>query len=236
MKEINRLLAETSKSYFIDEMEKKLVAEVTKEFHQALERHPDEHSLYALTLTANESFVHKEGIWFDDDARNELCSDYYSSFIHRLSSYICPNYKRNTYDKQRIKSWGVIEHMSREVRELCVPHIHATLAIHHDWQDKFLSCFEAESSGDFLLPTCAFREKCLTSLNNVIGSVCIRKITDEYRWSSYCLKQVQLGSNDSQEALTALVFNHPGRKTKLTGGASNNAAYKTCSATKTEVA
>ena len=192
-----------------DALERRKATVLTRDFRKKIIDQDAPHSKYALTISTNQSSIHKAGIWFDIDARTELCSEIYHSFVHRISSAIEPNYKRNTHADKRFISWGVIEHRSRSTKECCLPHIHATLAVHPSWEQRFLSCFERDPCREHLSPSQDFQTRCLNSVTPKISSVRLEPVFDEYEWTKYCLKQVEL-DDDMQSASNALVFSHDG--------------------------
>lgn len=218
-------LNELPKSFWTDTrrdaIERQKIEYITREFRNILRKKDVSYSLYALTITANEGCVKKLGIWFDDDARNGFCGDIYNSFNHRLSSEIQSNYKRNTHADKRFFSWGVIEHLSRDkkttdkngkcVTERVTPHIHATIAVHPDWEQKFLSCFQRNLCRDHFSLSLDFRNRCMGDLNTSISSVRLEPIYDLYGWSGYCMKQVPDLSQRNQDPVSNTgVFNHDG--------------------------
>ena len=192
-----------------DALERQKATMLTRDTRKTLKDQDASHSKYALTISTNQSSIHKAGIWFDIDARNELCSKIFKSLIHRISSAIEPNYKRNTHADKRFISWGVIENRSRKTDELCLPHIHATLAVHPSWEKEFLSCFKRNFCREHLSPSQDFQTRCLNSVTPKISSVRLEPVFDEYEWTKYCLKQVEL-DDDMQSASNALVFSHDG--------------------------
>ena len=192
-----------------DALERQKATMLTQDFRRKLKDLNASHSKYALTISTNQSSIHKAGIWFDIDARTELCSEIYQSFVHRISSAIEPNYKRNTHADKRFISWGVIEHRSRNTHELCLPHIHATLAVHPSWEKEFLSCFERNFCSDHFSPSQDFQIRCLNSVMPKISSIRLEPMSDEYGWTTYCLKQVHF-ANGIPSASDALFFTHYG--------------------------
>ena len=196
-----------------DALERQKATMLTQDFRRKLKDLNASHSKYALTISTNQSSIHKAGIWFDIDARNELCSKLFNSFAHRISSAIEPNYKRNTHADNRFISWGVIEHRSRITQELCIPHIHATLAVHPNWEKEFLSCFERNFCREHSSPSQDFQNKCLIGVMPTISSMRIKPVFDEYGWTTYCLKQVHF-ANGIPSANDALFFNHDGMSKK----------------------
>ena len=187
--------------------ERRVAQQINNEFEsQILE---SDVSLYAITLSTNESYVKNQNIWFDKEARSTLCEYLFKSFIHRVSSKICSNYKRNKYASQRIQSWGVFEHLSKETNELCIPHIHATLAIHSSWEDKFLSLFDYSATQNHWTINEECKVKCLSTLNPVITSIHLMKIDDAVGWGSYCLKNT-INEESKQNQIQSEVFTHNG--------------------------
>ena len=162
-------------------MERDKIEYTTRDFHKTLRDTGVSYCLYGLTITANEKVVRDAGIWWNDDARNELMGNIYKSFVHRVSSTIEPNYKRNTHAHKRIISWGAIEHLSRDktsydksgvlVADRVVPHIHATVAVHPAWEDKFLSCFQRNLCREHFSLSPDFINKSMTRLCEQIARV-----------------------------------------------------------------
>lgn len=195
----------------VDALERDKVNKITRDFRKNLMSRGTSYSLYALTITTDEKCIREQGIWFDDDARIETCGGIYNSFIHRVSSAIEPNYKRNKHQDTRFLSWGVIEHSSKDDNERCVPHIHATVAVHPFWEERFLSCLDRNLGRDHLSLSQQFIDKQMTSLMHQIKSVRIEPIHNEYRWSAYCLKQVPHQSQENLNHLTNTgLFTHNG--------------------------
>jgi len=204
-----------------DALERQKVVQITKDFRKTLKDKGVPYRLYGLTITAQQKSVRDADIWFDDDARNDLLSGIYKSFIHRISSAIEPNYKRNTHAHKRFISWGVIEHASREKRvcdrhgslvsERVTPHIHATIAVHPDWEEKFLSCFQRNLCRDHYSLSPDFISKGMTTWMKQVSSVRLEPVWDEYEWSDYCLKQVPHHSQTvAYEQMNTGLFSHNG--------------------------
>lgn len=213
-----------------DAMEREKVEYITRDFRKTLRDKDVSYRLYGLTITANEKVVRDAGIWLDDDVRNELMGSIFNSFIHRVSSAIEPNYKRNTHAHKRFISWGAIEHLSRDktsydkdgvlVANRVAPHIHATIAVHPTWEDKFLSCFQRNLCRDHFSLSQDFINKGMTSWKKQVASIRLEMVWDEYEWSGYCLKQVPHHSQtDECEKFNTGLFQHNGltrRKTQPT--------------------
>ena len=229
-----------------DAIERQKIEYITRDFRRSLRDADASHTLYALTITANEKWVRNSDIWFDDDARNELMGSIYNSFIHRVSSAIEPNYKRKTHADKRFISWGAIEHISRKPKWVPVtdsagrvvyqkgtripvkkkifpgvsPHIHATIAVHPAWEDKFLSCFQRNLCRDHFSLSQDFINKGMTSWKKQVANIRLEMVWDEYEWSGYCLKQVPHHSQiDECEKFNTGLFQHNGltrRKTQPT--------------------
>ena len=204
-----------------DAIERQKVEYITRDFRKTLRDTDVSYVLYGLTITADEKVVRDAGIWLDDDARNELMGNIYNSFIHRVSSAIESNYKRNTHAHKRFISWGAIEHLSRDktsydkdgvlVANRVAPHIHATIAVHPAWEDKFLSCFQRNLCRDHFSLSQDFIDRGMTNWMKQVSSVRLEPVWDEYEWSGYCLKQVSHHSQiDDHEKSNTGLFNHNG--------------------------
>ena len=208
-----------------DAIERQKIEYITRDFRKTIRDTGVSYALYGLTITADEKVVRDAGIWWNDDARNELMGNIFNSFLHRVSSAIEPNYKRNTHAHKRFISWGAIEHLSRDktsydkdgvlVADRVAPHIHATIAVHPSWEDKFLSCFQRNFCRDHFSLSPDFINKGMTSWMKQVASVRLEVVWDEYEWSGYCLKQVPHLSqvDDYQQSNTGL-FNHNGMTKK----------------------
>ena len=205
-----------------DAIERQKIEYITRDFRKTLRDTGVSYCLYALNITANEKFVRDADIWFDDNARNDLLGNIYNQFIHRVSSAIEPNYKRNTHAQKRFLSWGAIEHLSRNktsynkkdgvsVANRVAPHIHATVAVHPAWENKFLSCFQRNFCRDHFSLSQDFIDRGMTNLMKQVSSVRLEVVWDEYEWSGYCLKQVPHHSQiDDHEKSNTGLFNHNG--------------------------
>jgi hypothetical protein len=197
-----------------DAIERQKIEYITRDFRKTLRDTNVSYCLYALTITANEKLVRNSDIWFNDDARNGLLGSIYNSFIHRLSSAIQPNYKRNTFTDKRIISWGVIEHLSRDTSDRVAPHIHATIAVHPDWENKFLTCFQRNICKEHFTMSQDFLNKNSNWVKQ-LTSVRLEVVFDEYKWAGYCLKQVPHHSQiDDYEKFNTGLFSHNGLSKK----------------------
>lgn len=208
-----------------DAIERQKIEYITRDFRKTLRDTGVSYCLYGLTINSKERLVRDAGIWFDDDARNGLLGSIYNQFIHRVSGTVEPNYKRNTHAQKRFLSWGVIEHLSRDkssynkdgilIVNRVAPHIHATVAVHPDWEDEFLSCFQRNICRDDFSLSQDFVDGGMTNWMKRVSSVLMKPIWDEYEWSGYCLKQVSYPTkiDDCHKCGTGL-FSHNGLTSK----------------------
>ena len=174
-----------------DSIERKKIEPLLKEFNKTYASSGRQHRLYALTLTARESFVREQGVWFNDDARERLISDLYHQLEHRLSSHAQKNYCRPIHDSKRMFSLGFIEHISKETKKRVSPHLHATIAIHNDWHDKILECFERNLCREhYSMRPGIFSGSAWREFEKKIGSIRLENCYGLYRWNCYSGKSL----------------------------------------------
>jgi len=183
-----------SESFFLDEMtarEELKIKPLMKEFDETYVSLGRQHRLYALTLTARESFVREQSIWFNDDARERLISDLYHQLEHRLSSHAQKNYCRPIHHSKRIFSLGFIEHISKETKKRVSPHLHATIAIHNDWHDKILGCFERNLCREnYSMRAGIFSGNAWREFEKRVGSIRLENCYGFFRWNCYSGKSL----------------------------------------------
>jgi hypothetical protein len=171
--------------------EKRKVNEVYNTFNRTVFAHQEYQNLYALTLTPNEQFLRHSGAYFKEDEYERAVLKLYDQMLHRVSASIESNYRRNTFQRQRLISQVIIEHKSQRSGLICVPHIHATIAVHDDWNSRFLDCFQRNICRDHLsVNRSIFTGKSGESLSSQINSTRLVPINNLFRWQSYTLKQV----------------------------------------------
>ena len=189
---LTRTMSDTTEQHRVDHL--------SREFRQQVKNRQEDHSLYALTLSSRESFVRNNIGWWNTDARERFIEGLFSLLIHRVSSRCCSNYRRDTHQDRRILSLGFIEHYSRETGELVQPHIHATLAVHNQWEDQFESCFQRNLCRDHcsVRPE-VFSGNALTRWDEQVQSLRLELIptnNDQFRWISYSSKQIPTDLTD----------------------------------------
>ena len=198
-----------------DLLERRKVHAVSQEFLRHLKRRSDEHQIYAFTLSSYQAYVRKEIGWYDIDARDRFIGDLFSLAIHRLSSICCPNYRRQIHESRRIITLGFIENFSKNSDQLVHPHIHAVVAVHHSWIDKFESCFHRNLCRDhYSLNPKVFTGNTLRTWEQRVESTRLQRLRsnlDFYNWLAYSSKQI---TNDFDGGTS---FLHLG--TQKTGGA-----------------
>jgi len=188
-------LNEMSKTFWTDTrreaLERQRITPLVAEFERTYDSTGRKHQFYALTVTARESYVRDMGIWFDDDARERLISGLYHQLEHRLSSYAQKKYCRPIHKNKRMFSLGFIEHTSRVTNKRTTPHIHATVAIHKDWNEKVLECFERNLCRDhFSLPPGAFSGNAWREFERKVESIRLEPQYGLYRWNCYSGKSL----------------------------------------------
>lgn len=215
---LTRTMSDTTEQHRVDHL--------SREFRQQVKNRQEDHSLYALTLSSRESFVRNNIGWWNTDARERFIEGLFSLLIHRVSSRCCSNYRRDTHQDRRILSLGFIEHIAREPKLVPVtdgngqvvfikgtrkplmkkvfprvsPHIHATLAVHNQWEDQFESCFQRELCRDHcsVRPE-VFSGNALTRWDEQVQSLRLELIptnNDQFRWISYSSKQIPTDLTD----------------------------------------
>jgi hypothetical protein len=153
-----------------------------------------DHTFYSFTLSTREKYVRDNIGWWDIDARERFVNGLYSRLIHRLSSKCCSNYKRPIHKDRSLLSLAVIEHHSRTTGDLIQPHIHSTIAVSNDWNDRFLSCFQRSPCREhFSLDYEMFSGDAIEQWKNKVSSTQLEVLPtghDKYNWIGYCIKQV----------------------------------------------
>lgn len=167
---------------------------------------------YAMTITSREHILRNQGIWEDEDARNAFMTSVINKSLHRISSGIESNYKRHTCAKFRLKAIGSIEHLNRKQTHLVPPHIHGILAVHPNWESRFLSLFERQTGAKGFSLSQDFWNSSMGSLRREVSDIHIKPISDLLRWSAYCFKQVPHPELDinADDQWSALAFTHDG--------------------------
>jgi hypothetical protein len=175
-------------------LKRKNINKFSHEFFQQVNQRTQDHTFYSFTLSTREKYVRDNIGWWDIDARERFVNGLYSRLIHRLSSKCCSNYKRPIHKDRSLLSLGVIEHHSRTTGDLIQPHIHSTIAVSNDWNDRFLSCFQRSPCREhFSLDYEMFSGDAIEQCKNKVSSVRLEMLPtgkDRYHWIGYCIKQV----------------------------------------------
>ena len=183
------------KEFDTDEsLKRKNIDKFSHEFFQQVNQRTQDHTFYSFTLSTREKYVRDNIGWWDIDARERFVNGLYSRLIHRLSSKWCSNYKRPIHKDRSLLSLGVIEHHSRTTGDLTQPHIHSTIAVSHDWNDRFMSCFQRSLCREhYGLDYEMFSGDAIEQWKNNVSSVRLEMLPtgkDRYNWIGYCIKQV----------------------------------------------
>jgi len=177
-----------------DDLERKRVERISSEFVQQVNQREEPHTFYAITLSTRERYVREHIGWWNFDARERFVDGLFSSLIHRISSKCCSNYKRDIHKNNRCLSLGFIEHHSRTDGLLTQPHIHATIAVSPEWDDRFQSCLTKNPCRDhYSLNHEMFSGNAIEQWHNKVSSLRLQHLPtskDKYRWMSYCVKQL----------------------------------------------
>lgn len=183
------------KEFDTDEsLKRKNIEKFSDEFFQQVKKRTQDHTFYSFTLSTREKYVRDNIGWWDIDARERFVNGLYSRLIHRLSSKCCSNYKRPIHKDRSLLSLAVIEHHSRTTGDLTQPHIHSTIAVSNDWNDRFMSCFQRSLCREhFSLDYEMFSGDAIEQCKNKVSSVRLEMLPtgkDRYHWIGYCIKQV----------------------------------------------
>ncbi len=183
------------KEFDTDEsLKRKNIDKFSHEFFQQVNQRTQDHTFYSFTLSTREKYVRDHIGWWDIDARERFVNGLYSRLIHRLSSKCCSNYKRPIHKDRSLLSLAVIEHHSRTTGDLIQPHIHSTIAVSNDWNDRFMSCFQRSLCREhYGLDYQMFSGDAIEQWKNKVSSTQLEVLPtghDKYNWIGYCIKQV----------------------------------------------
>ena len=173
----------------------------------------NQHDLYQITLTAKESFVRELGIWHNEDAKNALISKLVHQLHHRLSGHAQNKYQRDCYKNKRMFLLGVIEHRAKgesvndsthQVEHAKVSaHLHGIVAIHSDYQEKILECFNEEQqpglSSVYRLKKDLFKGNAWLQFEQAVESVQLQKIWDLNGDADYIAKMADTNVHQNNE-------------------------------------
>lgn len=175
-------------------LKRKNIDKFSHEFFQQVNQRTQDHTFYSFTLSTREKYVRDHIGWWDIDARERFVNGLYSRLIHRLSSKCCSNYKRPIHKDRSLLSLAVIEHHSRTTGDLTQPHIHSTIAVSNDWNNRFMSCFQRSLCREhYGLDYEMFSGDAIEQWKNKVSSVRLEMLPtgkDRYNWIGYCIKQV----------------------------------------------
>ena len=177
----------------IDAIQRKKTNEVSSDYRRMVKSRNDPHRFYTLTLYPAESYVRTHIGWWNQDAGARFIEGLFSLLIHHVSSHCCSNYRRNVHKDRQIISLGFVEHYSRDKQNVVSPHIHATLAVHHQWEENFEKCFHRNPCCDHY----SIRPNLLTGSASQRWDQQIKSSRtnslptdkDKYRWIGYSSKQ-----------------------------------------------
>jgi len=186
---------------------------IQKEVITLMRRLDDQHDLYAITLTAKESFIRELGIWHDEGAKNDLIGELVHKFHHRLSGHAQRKYARDCFKQKRMFLTGVIEHRAKgwsvngsthQVEHAKVPvHLHGIVGIHSDYRDKILECFDEEQqpglNSVYHLKKDLFKGNAWLQFEQAVESVQLERIWDLDGYADYIIKKVDTNVHQNNE-------------------------------------
>ena len=172
----------------------------------------NQHDLYAITLTAKESFIRELGIWHNEGAKNDLIGKLVNQLHHRLSGHAQRKYARDCFKQKRMFLAGVIEHRAKgwsvnettsKVEHAKVPvHLHGIVGIHSDYQEKILECFDEEQSDGnsvYRLKKDLFKGNAWLQFEQAVESVQLERIWDLDGYADYIAKMVDKNAYQDNE-------------------------------------
>jgi hypothetical protein len=185
------------------DIERRRVDYLSRDFRTELKDREKQHTLYAFTMTAKEKHI-REGVgWFDLDARQTFVETLFFKLLHRVSARCCANYKRNIHKDKRLIPFYSVEHHSKKTGNLVSPHIHATIAVSPEWDDKFMSCFERKVCKEHY----ELRNDLIERWSVKLGETELIHIPDNanlYNWMGYSTKQIDPDFNQYIERLSRI--------------------------------
>jgi len=173
----------------------------------------NQHELYAMTLTAKESFVKGQGIWHNEDAENALIGNLVHQLHHRLSNYAQTKYARDCFKQKRMFLTGVIEHRTKgwsvsetthQVEHAKVAsHLHGIVGIHSEYETKILECFDEEKQlglkSNYYLKKNLFNGKAWRQFEQAVESVQLQAIYDLDGCACYMTKHIDAAVHQNNE-------------------------------------
>ena len=173
----------------------------------------DLHDLYAITLTAKESFVREQEMWNNEDAKNALISKLIHQLHHRLSGHAQTKYARGCFKQKRMFLTGIIEHRAKgwsvndsthQVEHAKVsPHLHGIVGIHSDYENKILECFNEEQQADsnsvYRLKKDLFKGNAWLQFEQAVESVQLERIWNLDGYADYIIKKVDMNVQQNNE-------------------------------------
>ena len=185
------------------QLDKIKVDAVTSQFQRTLKKLNQKRVLYALTITPTLRYIKDNidqlGEWQDtrDDKRERFVMGLYNRLLHRVSAAIHPNYKRPSHKEKTFYSFVCIEHKrtTSKGRGTTLPHIHATISVHPDWNDQFLSFFQQIENFNertyYTLPDDFFIGRGMDELKQQIRSIRLTSYEDK-NWFSYSTENLTM--------------------------------------------
>lgn len=181
------------------------VSAVTDQFSKRLYDLRQVRHLYAFTITPSLRYIRDNvdsiGEWYDTriNNRERFVMGIYNRLIHRISSSINSNYKRNKHKDKSPFSLVCVEHQRQTAKgkKQISPHIHAVISIHPEWNDKFLSLFtymekDKEGRDVYSLNDDFYMDRGLFDLQKQIVDVRLKSQCNQNEWISYGTKHLDM--------------------------------------------
>lgn len=180
------------------------VVQVSNQFNHLLSKLDQDRILYSFNVLPRCGYVERcvkqsgASRETNTDLTERFLHETYSKIIHWLSCSIEPKYnKRQRHKERTIKSLVCFEHHKKnDTTAVVSPHIHATLAIHPDWNERFLSLFVQKTERDrnnrnqYYLNHEFFMNRGLYELNYQIKETSLKDQMTQLEWIGYSTDQL----------------------------------------------
>ena len=188
-----------------DALERERINTVSRDFRRVVKSRTEPHRFYALSLYPKESYVRNHIGWWNQDSGARFIDGLYSLLIHHVSSKCCTNYRRNIHKDRQIISLVFVEHYAKTTKKPVAPHVHATLAVHDQWIERFEECFVRNPCRDhYAVRPDLFAGATAVRWDQQIKSHRISHLKteeDRYRWIGYSSKQFDTEKGQGSSAL-----------------------------------
>lgn len=150
---------------------------------------------YSINITPKEHLIHGKGIWYDIDQRERYLDGIWTYLKHSINRFLHNNYLRKPH--LQIQHQVVIEHYDKKTKELIKPHIHGTLAVPSECNERFKTLLIEVSKGVYTLDLDRLKGDF-----SLIKSTHVERIYDMpnlFYWMGYTMKQQLKGDRNEDK-------------------------------------